>query len=59
MPVEFDFKPVNEGLNKMLQVSFGGKKAAIARFIGLTRTKLAEEKKQLDEAVRETTESNI
>ena len=59
MPVDYDFAPTNAGLLKMMQVSFSSKKAQIAKFIAKTRTRLAEEKRELEETHQEARECNV
>ena len=46
--VSYDFKPVNEGLHQMLNLTFNEtKRASVARFIAKTRTRLGEERDHL------------
>jgi len=45
--VDFDFRPGNLGLLRMLEVSFSAKKAKIVRFIAKTRNRLNIERQQL------------
>ena len=44
----YDFKPVNLGLLKMVNIAFHEKRAKIARLIGKTRTQVIGDKFKLE-----------